>query len=79
MLPFSYNYIITSIFTVYVLLNQLVQLYFFIRNEMQGKYEDEAENQELCKAMFLRLCVDCFAFLWGSSGYTALTCMISNQ
>lgn len=71
-IPFSWYSSSTSLFTLYVLLAPVVYLMYFVRTRMRCKYDNEAENIELCRAVFLKLCVDAFVYLWITTSFNSL-------
>ena len=79
LVPFTWYSSSTSLFTLYVLLAPVVYIMLFVKLRMGGKYEREALNIELCRVVFLKLCVDSFVYLWVGTSFNGLMVHIARR
>ena len=77
--PFAWYSIVTSLFTLYVLLAPVVYLMYFVKVYMRSNYANDQENIELSRAVFLKLCVDSFMYLWITSSFSGLMIHLSRR
>lgn len=78
-IPFSWYSSALSLFTLYVLLAPVAYLLYFVKVFMKGNYSNEPENIELCRAVFLKLCIDSFMYNWITSSFSGLMIHVARR
>lgn len=46
---------------------------------MNSKYDDNDENAELCKVLYLKMALDCLAVIWVSYSYNGLMMIVHDR
>lgn len=77
--PYRHYDTTNSILALYVLLSPVVYLMYFVKYYMHGKYENDDENAELCKVVYLKLALDCLQFVWIGFSYNGLLMFVHDQ
>src|SRR5688500_6288285 len=78
-IPFTWYSSALSLFTLYVLLAPVVYLLYFVKVYMKGNYSNDAENVELCRVVFLKLCIDSFMYNWITTSFAGLMIHVSRR
>ena len=76
--PFSYYQDVEIFFILYILLAPVIYLMLFVKNNLGGKYDNNDQNTELSRVVFLQLGVSSLAFLWVAASYWGFIVLLSN-
>ncbi len=66
------------IFILYTLLSPVVYLMYFVKYYMNEKYDNDEENAELCKVVYVKLALDCFQLIWIVTSYNGLLIFVND-
>jgi hypothetical protein len=77
-IPFRLYQDVEVFFILWTLLAPVVFLMLFVKNKMGGKYENNEQNTELSRAVFLQIAVNSLGFLWISASLWSFIVLLSN-
>lgn len=77
LIPYNYQYVNNSIFILVILLSQVIYLMYYVKFYMGGKYDNQEENAEISKVVYLKLALDCLNYVWAFSTYNGLLTVVA--
>lgn len=77
LIPYNYQYVNNSIFILVILLSQVIYLMYYVKFYMHGKYDNQEENAEISKVVYLKLALDCLNYVWAFSTYNGLLTVVA--
>ena len=79
MVPFNHFDASMTVYVIYTLLIPVIWLMYFVKVYMNSKYDDNDENVELCKVLYLKMALDCLAVIWVSYSYNGLMMIVHDR
>ena len=77
--PFTYSDVSMTAYVIYTLLAPVLLLMYFVKYYMNEKYENNEENIELCKVLYMKIALDCLAVIWVSYSYNGLMIIVHDR
>lgn len=77
--PYSWYTATTSIFALIVLLGPVILLLLYTKIHLNGKKDEDDETLELSRVVYMRMCIDCFLFVWIVYSYNGAMAIIADR